>query len=89
MASMSVAALGWGVWWVGFLLARLAPEHAPSPLVVYALSTPLALLGLALAVLCVRARLAWVLLTGIPFLANLSLAVMPLLLPRGGGVLGG
>ncbi len=81
MLSISLATLGWGVWWAAFALWRLAPEHAPPVWAVQMVATPLALLGLIAAVLCLRARLAWVLLTLIPFGANLGLLVMPLLLP--------
>jgi hypothetical protein len=88
MVSISLATAGWGVWWVGFLLWRLAPDHAPPAWLVYTISSSLALVGLGAAVLCVRAGLAWLLLTAIPLFANLSLLAMPVLLPRGGGLLG-
>jgi hypothetical protein len=85
---MTLATAGWGAWWIGFLLWRVAPGHAPAPWGIYAISTSLGLAGLVAAVLCVRAAPAWLLLTCIPFFANLSLLLMPVLLPGGGGLLG-
>ncbi len=87
MASISLATLGWGVWWTGFLLWRLAPEHAPPAVWVHALSGVLAAVGLVAALVSVRSNLAWLLLTALPLGANLSLLSMPLLLPGGGGLL--
>lgn len=87
MLSISLATVGWGVWWSGFLLWRLAPEFAPPAWAVHGLSGLLAAAGLLAALASVRSSLAWLLLTALPLGANLSLLSMPLLLPGGGGLL--
>ena len=84
MQSMTLATLGWGVWWVGLFLARFAPWLAPDFLsgrsLVTALSTILGGLGLVLAVLTIRATRSWLPFALVAIFANLSLLLLPLLL---------
>jgi hypothetical protein len=84
MQSMTLATLGWGVWWVGLLLARFAPWLAPDFLsgrtLVTTLSSILAALGLVLALLTVRAKRSWLPFAAVAIFANLSLLLLPLLL---------
>lgn len=85
---MCFATLGWGVWWVALVLARIAPEYAPSMGWVYGISSTLGFAGLLTGLLCIRAGLVWLLLTAIPLFASASLLSMPWLLPEGGGMIG-
>ena len=84
MQSMTLAALGWGVWWVGLFLARFWPEISPSFLsgraLITALSVLCALPGLVLALLTVRARRSWLPFSLVAIFANLSLLLLPWLL---------
>ncbi len=84
MQSMSLAALGWGVWWVGLFLARFAPWLAPDFLsgrtLITALSVLCALPGLLLAILTLRARRSWMPFALLAIFANGSLLLLPFLL---------
>ncbi len=84
MQSMTLATLGWGVWWIGLVLARFAPWLAPEFLsgrtLVTALSSVLGGLGLVLALLTVRARRSWLPFAVVAIFANLSLLLLPMLL---------
>jgi hypothetical protein len=74
---MTLATLGWGTWWLCLLARRLAPDwHVPLA-VPSVISTALALLGLAVAVLTLRGRRAWILFTLVPLFANSSLLFVP------------
>jgi len=81
---MTLATLGWGVWWVGLFLARFAPWLAPDWLsgrtLVTALSSVLGGLGLLLALFTVRANRSWLPFALVAIFANLSLLLLPLLL---------
>tara|TARA_R110002072_G_scaffold210591_4_gene368209 strand:- start:2883 stop:3197 length:315 start_codon:yes stop_codon:yes gene_type:complete len=76
---MVLATGGWGTWWLWVALTKWAPGLAPPLVVVYALTCGMATVGAALAFFTIRARKAWILLAAVPFLANLSLASIPLL----------
>ena len=80
---MSLATGGWGVLWVTALLARVAPGIAPSAGQAYAVAALFAVPGLVTACLCLRAGLAWVLLTFVPVFANGALLSLPWVLPDG------
>lgn len=74
---MTLASLGWGTWWVMLFLHRFAPAAAPGLTVPAVISTVFATLGLAAALLSLRARRAWLFFLMIPLLANSSLLLMP------------
>jgi hypothetical protein len=76
MASMTLASLGWGTWWVLLFLRRFF-GYSPGLFLPSVVSTVFATLGLGLAVWCFRAQRSWLLFVMIPFLANLSLLFMP------------
>ncbi len=73
---MTFASLGWGTWWCLLFVHRLTGAR-PSLLVPSAISSAFALLGLLFAVWSFRAHRAWVILLAVPFLANLSLLLVP------------
>lgn len=77
---MTLASLGWGVWWVTAFLMRFAPEHAPSVDGAITVSCIFATVGLLVALWTIRARLSWILITLVPLLANASLLMLPLAL---------
>lgn len=81
---MTLASLGWGVWWVGLFLARFWPDLAPDFLsgrtLITALSTILATIGLLLAILTLRAKRSWLPFALVAIFANLSLLLLPFLL---------
>jgi len=74
---MVLATLGWGTWWCVLLLHRLAPEVRVPLAVPSILATVAAVLGLAIAVLTLRARRAWILFALAPLFANGSLLFVP------------
>jgi len=79
MAAMILATLGWGGWWVTFLLLRLAPGLAPSPGYAMWWGAILGACGLVAAFLSIRARLVWVLFATIALFANGTLILAPIL----------
>jgi hypothetical protein len=81
MLSMAFASLGWGTWWIVVLLRSLDRELVQDLLLPSVVSALFAALGLAIAVLTLRARRAWVLFTLFPLVANASLLAMPWLAP--------
>lgn len=84
---MSLATLGWGVWWAAVALHRAAPELAPGAGVTYAVAGTLGGVGLAAALFTVRGQPFWLVLTLLPLFANATLLALPWLLPGGGGLL--
>lgn len=74
---MSMASLGWAAWWLTLVLRRFAPDFAPHWAVTEWVSGAFAGVGLLAAFWCFRAKLAWLLITGIAVFANGSLFVMP------------
>jgi predicted membrane metal-binding protein len=78
MTSMILATCGWGLWWSVLALRRFLPAWYPGLLPVYLVTCAIAAVGLFLAVFTVRARLIWVLLAGVPILANGALLALPL-----------
>lgn len=78
MTSMILATGGWGLWWLALALRRYVPGWYPGLIPVYGVTGALAAVGLFLAVFTVRARLIWVLLAGVPVLANGTLLLLPL-----------
>jgi hypothetical protein len=78
MVSMCFATLGWGVWWVVLVVAKLWPEGGDAMAVTASVVSDLcALLGLFLAAVTLRARRTWILFVMIPLFANASLLAMP------------
>jgi len=77
MLSMTLASLGWGTWWLVFLLRRVAPEVSVGLAVPSAIATAFAVVGFVVAILTLRARRSWLLFVHIPLLANASLFFMP------------
>jgi hypothetical protein len=82
MLSMTLASLGWGCWWVAVALARFAPDLAPGIAVTHVLADIFAIAGLLCGLFTLRAKLAWILITGVPICANLALIIFPLMLPK-------
>lgn len=80
MNAMTLATLGWGVWWVSILLHKLVPGLSPGLGATYVVTCTVAGAGLVLALFTVRARLIWVLLAGVPIFANGTLLMLPILL---------
>jgi hypothetical protein len=77
MISMTFASLGWASWWVTAALLHWKPLWAPSIDVTDQLAITFALLGFVAALLSVRARLAWLIVVGVPLFANLSVLLIP------------
>ena len=75
--AMILATLGWGTWWCVLIVHRLRPGLEFSLALPAAISTVAALLGLAIAVLTLRARRAWIAFTLVPLFANGSLLLVP------------
>jgi hypothetical protein len=80
MLSMGLATLGWSAWWIAAILWKTVPALGPDLGVVEWIARVFALAGFAAALLAVRARRAWLLITLLPFLANLSLFFVPFVL---------
>ena len=78
MASMILATCGWSLWWLALAAHRYAPALFPGLLPVYLLTGMAAAIGLFLAIFTVRARLIWVLLAGVPIMANGTLLMLPI-----------
>lgn len=74
---MSMASLGWAVWWVTLVLARFAPNARPDLRVTEWAAGVFAVIGFAAALWAFRAKLAWLLIMAIALFANGSLLVMP------------
>ena len=87
MLSMTFATLGWATWWLAVVLARLAPGLAPGFHPTWAVTMVFAGAGLCCGLFTLRAKLAWILITGVPLFANGSLLLLPLLIPEGSGIL--
>lgn len=77
MASMCLASLGWGSWWITVFLMRYAPGIAPGVATTGWFAGTFAAFGLLLALWSVRARGAWLLFTLVPIFANASLFLVP------------
>lgn len=77
MFSMSMASLGWAVWWTILMLARFAPHAAPDVRVAEWAAGACGVVGFAAALWSFRAKLAWILIMGIALFANGSLLAMP------------
>ncbi len=77
MVAMTLATLGWGVWWISLLLLRFWPAYAPSLTTTQSLGFLFAGPGSLAGLLCLRARKSWVLLAGVALFANGSLFLMP------------
>ena len=78
MASMSLATLGWGAWWLALIGVKIAPGSADVlALVATVVSGLFALLGLLIAAATLRARRTWILFVLLPLFANASLLAMP------------
>ncbi len=77
---MTLATLGWGVWWVSVLLHKFVPGLSPGLGATYVVTCALAGVGFCLAFFTLRARLIWVLLAGVPLFANGTLLMLPVLL---------
>jgi len=82
MLSMTMASLGWGAWWVAVALAKFAPDIAPGVSITQAVSSTFAIAGLLCGLFTLRAKLAWILITGVPICANVALIIFPFMLPE-------
>jgi hypothetical protein len=81
---MTLAAVGWGVWWTGLVLARFAPWIAPEfwsgRTLITVLSVACAVPGLVLGLSTMRAKRSWLPFAMVAVFANASLLVTPWLL---------
>lgn len=77
MFSMSMASLGWGVWWITLVLARFVPDAKPDLRITEWAAGACAFLGFVAALWAFRAKLAWLLIVAIALFANGSLFLMP------------
>ena len=67
---MIFASAGWAVCWGSVIWARLSEGWSPSPELAYWISTPLALVGFAMAVFTIRSRRSWLIFVSVPLFAN-------------------
>lgn len=74
---MSMASLGWAVWWTTLVILRFAPETHLDLRVIEWTAGTIAALGFLAALWCFRAKLAWLLIMSIALFANGSLLMMP------------
>jgi hypothetical protein len=77
MASMSLATAGASVWGGAILWRAIDPPNGPGLLATLLVSAAFTVPGTILALLSIRARLIWVLLAGVPLLANGLMIVVP------------
>lgn len=80
MLSMAFATLGWGAWWCFAFLTHFLPDHAPRSSTVQWIGVGFAVPGFLIALWTIRARLAWIVVTLFPLLANASLLAMPIVM---------
>ena len=73
--------------WVTLVLAKLMPEWEVDAEISYCFASVFALCGLGLGIFSLRARLAWILICGVPIFANGSLLCLKLLLPDLAGLM--
>ncbi|MBL8858079.1 MAG: hypothetical protein JNL28_06230 [Planctomycetes bacterium] len=77
MFSMSLASLGWAVWWTTLVILRFSPRtHLDLRIIEWTAGT-IAAVGFLAALWCFRAKLAWLLIMSIALFANGSLLMMP------------
>ena len=74
---MSMASLGWAVWWTTLLILRFAPDTHPDLRIIEWVAGACAAIGFLAALWCFRAKLAWLLIMSIALFANGSLFLMP------------
>lgn len=88
MLSMCLASLAWGCYWLDVVLMRFLPDLVPSFALVSTLASAFALAGTLVALFTLRGNPLWILLAGVPLLANLSLLIWPWLMAQPGGPAG-
>ncbi len=74
---MSLATAGASVWGGAILWRAIDPPSGPGLLATLLVSAAFTVPGTILALLSIRARLIWVLLAGVPLLANGLMIVVP------------
>ena len=74
---MTLATAGAGVWGTALVWSRLAPASAPSFEATFSIASAFAVPGFLLALLSLRARLAWLLFALVPVFANGMLILGP------------
>ena len=77
MFSMSMASLGWAVWWTTLVIARFVPDSTPDLRITEWAAGTCAVIGFLAALWAFRAKLAWLLIMSIALFANLSLFLIP------------
>lgn len=77
MFAMTLATLGWGVWWTSLLFQRFWPDHAPGLLATQWTATCFAVPGVLLGALSLRAKKSWMFFSTVAVFANGSLFLMP------------
>ncbi len=78
---MTLATIGWAVIWISVCVARWVPGWAPDPTISFNAASFFALVGLGLGIFTLRAKLAWILITGAPLFANGSLLSLRYVIP--------
>ena len=77
MLAMTLATLGWAVWWAALLLRRFWPDQAPGLVVTEWTAGAFAVPGFLLAFLSLRAQKSWFFFACVALFANGSLFLMP------------
>ena len=77
MRSMSVATLGWGLWWSALAWHRKFPDQPPPWIAIYTATCCLAGVGMFYAFFTLRAKKSWVIMATLAWVANLGLFVVP------------
>jgi hypothetical protein len=75
--SMTLATLAMAVWGLTLVWMRVSPQSAPRFEIAFLAAGFFAVPGVILALLTVRAKLAWLLFACVPLFANASMLVLP------------
>jgi hypothetical protein len=79
---MSLATLGWGLWWSALAWHRRFPDNPTNWIVIYTATCCLAGVGMFYAFFTLRAKRSWVIMATLALVANLGLFVVPWVLHR-------
>lgn len=74
---MSMATLGWGIWWITLVIAHFVPSAQPDVRFTGWGAGICGAIGFLAAIWAFRAKLAWLLIMSIALFANGSLLLMP------------
>ena len=79
MIAMTLASLGWGVWWTSLLFLRFWPSLAPNLVVTESVAVVFAVPGMLAGLASLRAKKSWIFFSSVAVFANGSLFLMPFL----------